>query len=143
MRAFENNVIPAGCHLLGDSAYPCKRWLLTPYLHPLPGAQEAYNRAHKRTKCVVERGIGQLKRRFHVLHGEVRVSPQKTCKIILACAVLHNICKDRNIQLPEENYVVENPADDVEDGGGNEAAPAGVPNDGLRYRDYFVNLRFG
>lgn len=69
-------------------------------------------RALKRTRCVVERGIGQLKRRFHVLHGEVRVSPQKTCKIILACAVLHNICKDRNIQLPEENHVVENPADD-------------------------------
>lgn len=69
-------------------------------------------RALKRTRCVVERGIGQLKRRFHVLHGEVRVSPQKTCKIILSCAVLHNICKDRNIQLPEENHVVENPADD-------------------------------
>ncbi|KAK3868984.1 hypothetical protein Pcinc_025667 [Petrolisthes cinctipes] len=142
LRLFETNMVPAGCHLLGDSAYPCKRWLLTPYLRPLAGAQEAYNRAHKRTRCVVERGIGQLKRRFHVLHGEVRVSPQKTCKIILACAVLYNICKDRHIHIPEEDLLDENAAEDVEDRGRNEDAPAGVPEDGLRFRDHFVNLHF-
>ena len=59
------------------------------------------NRAHKRTRSIVERGIGQLKRRFHVLHGEVRLSPQKTCQAIIACAVLHNICKDRQIPNPD------------------------------------------
>ncbi|XP_064598738.1 uncharacterized protein LOC135465429 [Liolophura sinensis] len=59
-----------------------------------------------RTRSGVERGIGQLKRRFHVLHGEIRMSPDKACQIILACAVLHNICKLRQIPLPgmeEEN----------------------------------------
>ncbi|XP_064605748.1 putative nuclease HARBI1 [Liolophura sinensis] len=29
-----------------------------------------------------------LKRRFHVLHGEIRMSPDKACQIILACAVI-------------------------------------------------------
>lgn len=44
MALFERNIVPNGCHLLGDSAYPFKRWLLTPYLRPQPGPQSAYNR---------------------------------------------------------------------------------------------------
>lgn len=70
-------------------------WL--PFLHTY-----FYCRAHKKTRSIVERGIGQLKRRFHVLHSEVRLTPLKTCKVILACALLHNICKFRNIDLPDE-----------------------------------------
>ncbi|XP_048879280.1 putative nuclease HARBI1 [Brienomyrus brachyistius] len=83
---FEGHYVPVNCHLLGDSGYPCKPWLLTPYLRPDPGPQLNYNKAHKKTRSVVERGIGQLKRRFHVLHGEVRLSPAKVCKVITACA---------------------------------------------------------
>lgn len=41
---FETGEIPAGCHLLGDSGYGGKTWLLTPYLRPQPGYQLDYNR---------------------------------------------------------------------------------------------------
>jgi hypothetical protein len=42
---FENGHVP-GEHkyLLGDSGYPCKRWLMTPYLHPQQGSQTEYNK---------------------------------------------------------------------------------------------------
>ena len=91
---------------------------------------------------MVERGIGHLKRRFHVLHGEIRLSPEKTCQVITACAVLYNICKDRNIILHgeeeeeavEDNNVLPLPEADV--------VVEGLPQDGLRYRDHFTNIHF-
>ncbi|XP_052788853.1 putative nuclease HARBI1 [Mya arenaria] len=87
-------------HLLGDSGYPSKRWLLTPYLNPQGLAQEAYN-SHKTTRSRVEKAIGQLKRRFGVLHTEITLSPEKACKVVIACAALHNLCKARGIPFAD------------------------------------------
>lgn len=101
-RLFEENHVQENCYLLGDSEYGCMRWLLTPFPRPHLEHERNFNRAHRTTRNLVERGIGQLKRRFHVLQGEVRLSPEKTCQVVTCCAVLHNICKARNIQAPEE-----------------------------------------
>ncbi|XP_048039240.1 putative nuclease HARBI1 [Megalobrama amblycephala] len=110
---FESHHVPAGCHLLGDSGNPCRTWLLTPYIHPQPGPQLNYNRGHK--KSVVERGNGQMKRRFHVLHGEIRLTPEKASRIITVCAILHNLCKQQNIPQPEENEGDDDDDDDNDD----------------------------
>ena len=48
----------------------------------------------------MERGIQQLKKRFHVLHSEIRLDPVKTCKDILDCASLHYLCKQKNLHIP-------------------------------------------
>ncbi|XP_046370447.2 putative nuclease HARBI1 isoform X1 [Haliotis rufescens] len=144
--AFEQHFVPQGCHLLGDSGYPSRRWLLTPYLRPQPGPQTRYNRAHKRTRCVVERGIGQLKRRFHVLHSEVRLNPVKVCKVVIVCAILHNICKQRNILLPGgAGDDDRNSDDDDDDDDDNNNPPNHLPQamgDGRLFRENFANIHF-
>ncbi|XP_045194322.2 putative nuclease HARBI1 [Mercenaria mercenaria] len=119
-------------YLLGDSGYPCKKWLLTPYLNPPAGSQTEYNKAHKRTRAKVERAIGQFKRRWGILHGEVRLTPEKACRVIMACAVLHNICRDRNI--PFENGVpnLNNAPNNVYQGAQN----------GLQYRNIIAATYF-
>lgn len=64
----------------------------------------------------MERGIGQLKRRFHVLHGEIRLSPDKACQVIVACCILHNICKDRQIPCPLDDGDLDDSQQDDGDG---------------------------
>ena len=41
---FERGHVPPNSFLLGDSSYPSKPWLLTPFHQPLPGPQTRYNK---------------------------------------------------------------------------------------------------
>ena len=84
------NTFSIGEHILGDSGYMLRPYLLTPYRQPISTPQSNYNYAHKRTRVIIEQTFGRWKRRFHCLHGELRMSPDKVCSIIVACAVLHN-----------------------------------------------------
>ncbi|XP_049890978.1 putative nuclease HARBI1 isoform X2 [Epinephelus moara] len=68
--------------LLGDSGYPLTRWLMTPMVAP-------------RT---------QQERRFHCLHGEMRMQPERVCSVVAACTVLHNICITKRIPLPRQHH---------------------------------------
>lgn len=87
-----------------------------------------------------------MKRRFHVLHGEIRLSPEKASRIITACAILHNVCKQRNIPQPEENEDDENENDDYEDDdddADDDGVAVHIIQSGLAYRDHFANMHFG
>ncbi|CAC5373982.1 unnamed protein product [Mytilus coruscus] len=77
----ENNGLQNGI-LLGDSGYACKPYLITPYLRPSDQSQERYNGSHCRTRVTIERAFGWWKRRFHCLHGEIRMHPERVCTII-------------------------------------------------------------
>ncbi|KAK6057830.1 hypothetical protein COOONC_04609 [Cooperia oncophora] len=78
-----------------------------------------YNREHCRMRAIVEMTIGRLKSRFPILSSELRVGPQQASKIVLACAVLHNISLCLNAcgirQLGRRKATMVHPRDDVED----------------------------
>ncbi|WAQ94882.1 HARB1-like protein, partial [Mya arenaria] len=132
---FENGHMPQGFHLLGDSGYPAKR-------------------SHKITRALVERGIGQLKRRFGILHREIVLQPEKAIvvvffgtqnfekndvrriRLVLAFCVLHNIGTERAIPMagPDDE-------DAVNDGDGR-PQPQADNFVGLRYREQFKTRYF-
>ena len=79
---------------LGDKGYALNEYLITPLAHPNTDQERNFNSAHTRTRATVERCIGLLKGRWMSIGsagGTLLYSPEKTCNIILACGVLHNI----------------------------------------------------
>ena len=78
-------------YLLDDSGYPCKSFIITPYPNPASAKQEAFNKAHCKTRVAIKQTFGQWKQRVHLLHSECWMKPEKVCTLIGVCAVLHNI----------------------------------------------------
>lgn len=89
--------------LIGDSGYGLKSWLMTPINKPRPtDAEKEFNKSLTKTRCVVERSFGILKSRWRILDhtgGAMCYKPEKVCRIILACCILHNICRRNGTPL--------------------------------------------
>ncbi|XP_032238952.1 putative nuclease HARBI1 [Nematostella vectensis] len=121
--------------LIGDSGYGCKPFLMTPFPHPETPKQEAYNEALGKTRVKIEQTFGIFKRRFHLMHTEIRVDPSKATLLIGACAVLHNIAIIRNdVYNPPRGVVFEDDQPEV--------PPYEGPEDGLRIREYICQNYF-
>lgn len=96
--------------LLGDSGYPCRTYLLTPYPNPRAPHEIRFNEAHARTRNCVERVFEIVKRRFGVLAVLIRTKLAARSDIIVAAVVLHNIALFNNLPLEEgpDNQVEDN-----------------------------------
>ncbi|CAC5371741.1 HARBI1 [Mytilus coruscus] len=96
-----------------DSGYPCRPFLLTPFRQPREQREHNFNRAHITTRCTIERTFGIWKQRFRLLKTGIRMRPDRACKFILACAILHNIAmmlKEPiidNDDIPEEQPMIQ------------------------------------
>ncbi len=84
-----------GAYILGDSAYPCRPWLIPPIpeTRQLTPQESRFNRNHKRTRAVVERTIGILKQRFRILLETVRLRDMESVAVLVkALCIVHNLC---------------------------------------------------
>eukprot|EP00102_Acyrthosiphon_pisum_P023339 XP_016660549.1 PREDICTED: uncharacterized protein LOC107883951 isoform X2 [Acyrthosiphon pisum] len=74
-----------------------------------------YNESQIRTRNVVERSFGVWKRRFPVLSLGLRLQLKTVQAIIVATAVLHNICREMKEDLPNDNFELTEPHNETED----------------------------
>lgn len=88
--------------ILGDSAYPCLRNLLTPYKDNgnLTAAERNFNMKLSHCRILIEHSFGMLKQRFRQLYHQKLRDISLICHFIRACCVLHNLCLDF-----EDNYI--------------------------------------
>ena len=80
---------------------------MTPFITTQTQSHVKFNTALCRTRVRIEQTFGNLKKRFMCLGEILRVNPTRAATIVIACAVLHNICIDRSDIL--EHY---DPSDD-------------------------------
>ncbi|XP_062295779.1 putative nuclease HARBI1 [Scomber scombrus] len=101
-----------------DRGYGLVPWLMTPLANPQSRQEHSYNRRHTVTRAMVERTIGVLKARWRCLDtsgGKLLYTPEKSCQIIMACCVLHNIAMKEGVALPDPTLSEDMP-DDIPEG---------------------------
>lgn len=127
-------------NLLGDSGYPCLPWLLTPLLRPHVQSEENYNKAHKKTRQIIERAFGLMKMRFRCMDktgGALQYSPKKVIDIVTASVVVHNFAIRHNVGRYVARHIP--PVDDQE----SSDAPIGeLSQQGSLVRENLITQHF-
>lgn len=124
--------------LLGDSAYPCLRNLLTPFKDNgnLTNVQKKYNKKLSHCRVFIEHTIGLLKQRFRQLYHLKSRKIEFICHFVRACCVLHNMCMEdiifKELQENQNEENIGNEADDDENDERNEI--------GVNYRNYIAAI---
>lgn len=74
-------------HILGDGAYPLRKWLLTPYRDNghLTQGEKKYNYYHSSNRVVIERAFAVLKSHFCRLHFIDSPKVSTVVEIIMLC----------------------------------------------------------
>lgn len=96
---FENNprnLLPVGTYLIGDSAYPLAKYLITPFKDNgnLTGNQKLFNARLSSTRVVIEQAFGRLKGMFRRLKYLNILKLSNAKYILITACILHNLCID-------------------------------------------------
>jgi hypothetical protein len=86
--------------LVGDAGYACSNYLITPLENVHTPEERLFQESQVRTRNPIERCFGVWKRRFPVLALGLRLNIDRVESIIVATAVLNNICSQESEDLP-------------------------------------------
>lgn len=91
-QALENNSldIPEHSVILGDAAFPLKKYLMKPFPTRTTRREKVFNYRLSRARRIVENAFGILVSRFRVFESFIALKPQKVDIIVLAACSLHN-----------------------------------------------------
>lgn len=81
-------------YILGDSAYPLKKYLMKPYRRSIlmPPEQKFFYTVLSSSRTCIEQVFRSLKGRFRRLKGIESTDITLISKITVTCCILHNLC---------------------------------------------------
>lgn len=108
----KNTYFPRNYHIIGDSAFPLRTWLMKPYMrrNNLTQMQKLHNYKLSADRVCIENTFGILKLRWARLKYINTYCIAKAIEITTAACVLHNFCYRNEDQWDE--CVMMNDADD-------------------------------
>jgi hypothetical protein len=100
-----------------------------------------FNRILTKDRVIIERCFGQVKKRFPILRGQVRIQLHRVPILIVACFVLHNVAK--YLQDGDDDFMDVDPDDEHEDLDGEEGNDAYIRQLGQERRRVISRILHG
>ena len=76
---------------------------MTPYPHPSTQHQKAFNEALRKTRVKIKQSFGIIKRKFHLMHSEIRMDPVQFYIILqsfeMICTIQEKPCLKMTNQM--------------------------------------------
>nr|CAI5865688.1 unnamed protein product [Callosobruchus analis] len=126
--------------LVGDAGYHLLPYLLTRLQNVNSTAENMYNESLIRTRNVVERQYGVLKRRLRVSKIGMRLNTDAVLAVIITTAVLYNLAIQENEHVPED--WIENLETDEGEVIGRTSDGVGEHSSGQIVRELLINEYF-
>lgn len=97
----ESPFLSSDCFILGDSAYPCTSFLITPFKDNghLTRRQRRFNYFQSSIRVVIEQAFGILKGKFRRLRYLNMKRIDLIPTVITACCILHNVCLEEGDEV--------------------------------------------
>ena len=93
-----DNALPSPYFLVGDDAYGCKNWMITPFpSRGLTQAKSDFNFYQSKTRITIERAFGVLVSRWGILRRALTCSLRHSVALVRCCMRLHNFCIDEGM----------------------------------------------
>lgn len=93
LEALENNLLPDGLFLVGDDAFPLKKYLMKPHSDSrrrLSYFEKVFNCRLSRARRISENAFGILVSRFRLFERPLAVKPSTVNKLVSAACCLNN-----------------------------------------------------
>ena len=85
--------------LVGDEAFPMKRYLLKPFNNRgMSPSERIFNYRLSRCRRCVENAFGVMSNRFRIYHHAMQLSPSRVEDFVLATCALHNYLVTKRIE---------------------------------------------
>lgn len=92
-------------YIIGDEAFSNTDQILSPWSGSGLGAwRDSFNYWLSHSRQCIERAFGMLCRRFGIFWRKCSFSQPRWSLVIMVCMKLHNLCLDRNIDVPNRRH---------------------------------------